>query len=309
MSFFLDLASVAVDTAVRAGASQPLDSMGACLSDTVAVVAQLPASSSGSSFWTVLMDWFRELFTQEDWGIYLIGFLAQLLFSARLLLQWLLSEKSRKVQSPGIYWILSIAGAFLLTVYGWFREDFSIILGQFITYYIYMWNLREKKIWQPLPKVLRWVLVLTPVVAMLFCLRKADAFFNSFFRNPDVSIGLLIFGSLGQVIFTLRFVYQIIYSYRCKESVLPVGFWILSLVGASTIMAYGIVRNDPVLILGQSFGWVAYLRNIMLWSRQKRLQAKQDALSGTKAGTKADSGLVAGSPAATVAGPGAGKNC
>ena len=46
------------------------------------------------------------------------------LFSARLLLQWLISERTHKVQSPKIYWILSIAGAWLLTLYGWFREDF-----------------------------------------------------------------------------------------------------------------------------------------------------------------------------------------
>ncbi|MBO8432127.1 MAG: lipid-A-disaccharide synthase N-terminal domain-containing protein [Bacteroidetes bacterium] len=210
------------------------------------------------------------MLSQENVGIYLIGFTAQLLFSARLLLQWLISEKTHKVQSPNIYWILSIAGAWLLTLYGWFREDFSIILGQIITYYIYMWNLRAKKIWQPLPRLLRWILVLTPVIALLFCLRDADRFFGSLFRNPDVSIGLLVFGSLGQVVFTLRFIYQIVYSYRHGESVLPVGFWLLSLVGATTIMAYGIVRSDPVLILGQSFGWVAYLRNIMIGFRQKK---------------------------------------
>lgn len=217
--------------------------------------------------------WFHKMFTQENWGVYLIGFTAQLLFSLRLLVQWLLSEKRRSVQSPDIYWILSIAGAFLLTVYGWFREDFSLILGQFITYYIYMWNMNQKKIWQPIPVFLRWIFVLTPLVAMGFVLRDAGTFFHSFFHNPEVGPGLLLFGSMGQVIFTLRFVYQIVYSYRRGESILPVGFWILSFLGASTIMAYGFFRSDPVIILGQSFGWVAYLRNIMIWHRQNRSAA------------------------------------
>ncbi|MCM1555749.1 MAG: lipid-A-disaccharide synthase N-terminal domain-containing protein [Bacteroides sp.] len=210
------------------------------------------------------------MFTQENWGIYLIGFAAQILFSLRLLIQWLLSERKKSVQSPDIYWILSIAGAFLLTLYGWFREDFSIILGQFITYYIYMWNMHRKKIWTPIPAFVRWILILTPLVAMGFVLRDAGTFFQSFFRNPEVGTGLLLFGSAGQIIFTLRFVYQIVYSYRRGESMLPVGFWILSFAGASTIMAYGFFRSDPVIILGQSFGWVAYLRNIMLWNRQNR---------------------------------------
>ncbi|MCM1041878.1 MAG: lipid-A-disaccharide synthase N-terminal domain-containing protein [Bacteroides sp.] len=210
------------------------------------------------------------MFTQENWGIYLIGFTAQILFSLRLLIQWLLSERKKSVQSPGIYWILSIAGAFMLTLYGWFREDFAIILGQFITYYIYMWNMHRKKIWTPIPVSVRWILILMPVVALGFVLRDAGTFFQSFFHNPEVGAGLLLFGSAGQIIFTLRFVYQIIYSYRRGESMLPVGFWILSLAGASTIMAYGFFRSDPVIILGQSCGWIIYLRNIMIWCRQNR---------------------------------------
>ncbi|MDE6106537.1 MAG: lipid-A-disaccharide synthase N-terminal domain-containing protein, partial [Bacteroidales bacterium] len=67
--------------------------------------------------------------------LYIIGFLAQALFSARLLLQWLLSERSRQVVSPSVYWILSIAGSYLLFIYGWLRDDFAIIFGQFISYY------------------------------------------------------------------------------------------------------------------------------------------------------------------------------
>ena len=65
-----------------------------------------------------------------------IGFLAQLFFSARILVQWILSERAKRVVSPSIFWILSLAGSFLLCLYGWLRDDFSIILGQFISYYI-----------------------------------------------------------------------------------------------------------------------------------------------------------------------------
>ena len=54
------------------------------------------------------------------------------------------------------------------------------------------------------------------------------------------------------------------------ESVLPIGFWIISLVGSMIIIIYGIIRLDPVLILGQSFGYVAYVRNIMLSLRERR---------------------------------------
>lgn len=77
--------------------------------------------------------------------IYIIGFLAQLLFSARLLLQWIMSERAKKVVSPSIFWKLSLIGAWLLFIYGWLRDDFAIILGQLISYYIYIWNLDKKR--------------------------------------------------------------------------------------------------------------------------------------------------------------------
>ena len=66
--------------------------------------------------------------------IYVIGFLAQVFFSARILLQWILSERAKKVISPAIFWQLSIVGSYLLFVYGWLRDDFAIILGQIILY-------------------------------------------------------------------------------------------------------------------------------------------------------------------------------
>ncbi len=72
--------------------------------------------------------------------IYVIGLLAQLFFGARTVLQWILSERAKKVLSPSIYWILSILGAYLFFIYGWLREDFAIIFGQIISYYIYNWN-------------------------------------------------------------------------------------------------------------------------------------------------------------------------
>ena len=73
-----------------------------------------------------------------------IGFLAQAFFSARTLVQWILSEKAKKVLSPTIFWVLSLLGAYLLCIYGWLRNDFAIILGQFISYYIYLANLKLK---------------------------------------------------------------------------------------------------------------------------------------------------------------------
>ena len=97
--------------------------------------------------------------------IYSIGFIAQIFFSARTILQWIKSEKAREIVSPASYWILSVAGSYLFFIYGWLRDDFTILLGQFISYYIYLWNLKLKGIWQKFILPLKLILVLTPVVA------------------------------------------------------------------------------------------------------------------------------------------------
>ena len=198
--------------------------------------------------------------------IYVIGFLAQLLFSARLLLQWIMSEK---VVSPSIFWKLSLLGSYLLFMYGWLRNDFAIILGQLISYYIYIWNLDKKESWRKCPVVIRYVLLLTPVAVMGYMFKDLPAFVNQFFKNEDIPLWLLVFGSLGQIIFTLRFVYQWLYSRRKNESVLPLGFWLISLTGSLIIVAYALYRRDPVLILGQSTGLLVYSRNIYLLQRNK----------------------------------------
>nr|WP_251621188.1 lipid-A-disaccharide synthase N-terminal domain-containing protein [Odoribacter lunatus] len=200
--------------------------------------------------------------------IYVVGFLAQLFFSARLLLQWIMSERAKRVVSPSIFWKLSILGAYLLFIYGWLRDDFAIILGQLISYYIYIWNLNKKESWQGLPGIIRYVLMLTPVVAILFMLKDAGGFVEQFFKNENVPLWLLVFGSMGQVIFTLRFVYQWLYSRKKNESLLPMGFWLISLTGSLIIVAYALYRMDPVLILGQSTGLIAYSRNIYLLHKE-----------------------------------------
>lgn len=198
-----------------------------------------------------------------------IGLLAQGFFSARILVQWAMSERAHRVLSPSLFWVFSIAGAYLLCLYGWLRHDLAIVLGQVVSYYIYLWNLRAKGVWLHVPRVLRWLLIATPVVAVGFEAGQAGDFAARFLHNPSVPLWLLFFGVAGQLIFTLRFVYQWLYSRRAGASKLPAGFWIISLVGALSIVGYGFIRRDVVLILGQSVGVVAYIRNLMLLRAQR----------------------------------------
>ncbi len=70
------------------------------------------------------------------------------------------------------------------------------------------------------------------------------------------------FGFLAQGIFFCRFFLQWIVSERQKKSIVPVGFWWLSLVGGIMLFGYAVHRRDPVFIVGQGMGVFIYLRNL-----------------------------------------------
>ncbi|WP_040262457.1 lipid-A-disaccharide synthase N-terminal domain-containing protein [Pseudomonas massiliensis] len=79
----------------------------------------------------------------------------------------------------------------------------------------------------------------------------------------------LCIGFAGQAVFTGRFVLQWLYSEFKKRSVIPVGFWYLSMLGSALLLIYAIYRQDPVFIIGQAFGFLVYLRNLQLIARHK----------------------------------------
>src|SRR3954470_21976167 len=80
----------------------------------------------------------------------------------------------------------------------------------------------------------------------------------------------LIVGFTGQAIFTARFLVQWIASERKRDSIVPVAFWWLSLIGGLTLLSYASYRQDPVIIVGQGMGLVVYARNLMLVGKAKR---------------------------------------
>lgn len=77
-------------------------------------------------------------------------------------------------------------------------------------------------------------------------------------------------GFLGQGLFTSRMLVQWWASERAGRSVVPVTFWLLSLVGAGIILAYAIYKRDPVIIVGQSTGLFVYIRNLQLMRRRRQ---------------------------------------
>ena len=200
----------------------------------------------------------------SNWIIYSIGFLAQILFSSRLIIQWLYSEKHKRVITPTVFWTLSLVASLLLFIYGYLRDDFAIMLGQGLTYFIYIRNLQLQNEWQKFPKWLQWFILLVPTFVIIYYFNNNSIDVEKLFKNEAIPIWLLTLGIVSQVVFTLRFVYQWLYSEKKKESSLPLGFWLLSLAGSILILTYAVFRKDPVLFTGHVLGAIIYVRNLIL---------------------------------------------
>ena len=196
--------------------------------------------------------------------VYAIGLIAQGLFFARQLVQWIASERAKKVLSPTLFWQLSMAASLLLCIYGWLRNDFAIILGQLVTYYIYIWNINSKGEWHKMPLPIRIILISIPAAALMWFGANWENTAEQLFQQENIPAWLIVYGVAGQFTFTLRFIYQWWYSRRKGESLLPTTFWLISLTGSMMIISYAIIRHDPILILGQATGFIVYLRNIMI---------------------------------------------
>jgi lipid-A-disaccharide synthase-like uncharacterized protein len=79
----------------------------------------------------------------------------------------------------------------------------------------------------------------------------------------------LVFGIAAQLLFTARFLVQWIVSERLGKSVVPLAFWVLSMGGGVMLLIYGLVRREPIIIMGQALAVFIYIRNLMLIVRNK----------------------------------------
>lgn len=199
----------------------------------------------------------------SSYWVFALGFASQALFGARILVQWWLAEKRKENVSPGLFWAISLAASSLFLIYGILRSDVVIIVGQLTGYFIYIRNLQLKHDWNKASRPLQFVIVAFPVCSIVWILTTGQAAqFNYTFAEQNNT--LFWFGLTGQLLLNFRFLYQLYYSEKHKESVLPVGFWWMSLAGSISIIAYGIYRHDPVLLAAQGIAVIPYTRNIVL---------------------------------------------
>ncbi len=70
-----------------------------------------------------------------------LGLLGQVLFTGRMIVQWLISEKKQRSVVPPAFWWMSLIGATMLLIYFLWRKEPVGVLGQATGWFIYVRNL------------------------------------------------------------------------------------------------------------------------------------------------------------------------
>lgn len=98
------------------------------------------ATSASETWLDAFMRWAK---ADEPWQIWLFvfGFIAQVLFFCRWLVQWVASERRGASHMPLLFWWFSLTGATMLLIYFIFRHDPIGILGQSVGWTVYARNL------------------------------------------------------------------------------------------------------------------------------------------------------------------------
>jgi lipid-A-disaccharide synthase-like uncharacterized protein len=69
------------------------------------------------------------------------GLIAQLLFTARFLVQWISSERAGQSVVPMAFWFFSMGGGLMTLVYGIAKREPVIIVGQSMATFVYIRNI------------------------------------------------------------------------------------------------------------------------------------------------------------------------
>jgi lipid-A-disaccharide synthase-like uncharacterized protein len=94
-----------------------------------------------ADLWADFVAWLNVVFVEQFDLWILFGFIAQVMFMMRFLVQWVASERARRSVVPVAFWFFSVAGGALLFVYAIHREDPVFIAGQGAGLFIYLRNI------------------------------------------------------------------------------------------------------------------------------------------------------------------------
>ncbi len=209
-------------------------------------------------------------------ALYYCGFLSALAFFARFFIQWTYSEWHKRSILPKSFCNLSLAGIVLALLHALLQQQLHVYLVQVLNGCISWRNLNllgnASSRW-----TLKSVLLLfTAIFFMAFCIfwEIGIHLFQQveFFRVPNtpwkdveqVAGGWHFFGTIGLILFSLRFWVQWWLAEKNSLSTLQKPFWWLSLIGGFSTLIYFWHLGDLVNAVGPAFGMIPYIRNLML---------------------------------------------
>jgi lipid-A-disaccharide synthase-like uncharacterized protein len=110
------------------------------------------------TFLSAVTDYFRDFslrypkFQLDFWLI--LGFIGQLMFTMRFIVQWIASERKKESVIPISFWYFSLGGGFIVLTYAIYRMDPVFILAYLPGNFIYLRNLyfiyKKKKTASPM---------------------------------------------------------------------------------------------------------------------------------------------------------------
>ena len=92
-------------------------------------------------FGQALGDYLYDVFVAKFDFWLAFGLVAQLLFTARFLVQWISSERAGRSVIPIAFWFFSMGGGLMTLVYGIAKREPVIIIGQSMATIIYIRNI------------------------------------------------------------------------------------------------------------------------------------------------------------------------
>ena len=202
--------------------------------------------------------------------LYPFGFIAQLAFGLRFIVQWMASEKAKKMITPKLFWHLSIVGNLLLLIHSLIQLHFPMSLAQSQNLVLSWRNINllgpEKKKVQ-----FRSVVLLLASIAFLttafFAMQEGTISWIATPSTLNTSSGVHLFGIVGIVCFGLRFWVQWWQAEHNNKGSLTESFWWISLSGAVICAIYFFITKDWVNFIGPLLSLVPYSRNLYFMKR------------------------------------------
>jgi lipid-A-disaccharide synthase-like uncharacterized protein len=210
---------------------------------------------------------FAPLLALQIWDGF--GWLGQTLFAARMLQQWLASERAGRSHVTAFFWWTSLGGSASLLVYLVYRGDPVFLSGELVSTAIYVRNLmlirggtEGEHVRKENPLLAVAVGFLAFVAVGVFSVVAGTKIVT--FDEPPLWLAL---GFAGQLVWSSRFVLQWFSSERAGESVLTANFFRVSILGAVVLFAYAIHRVDWVMMAAFGLNPIPYARNLVLLRR------------------------------------------